>query len=200
MTEPTNEQEQTTEAQDTVTEAGNDKDYAKLEKLFRDATKREARYKEQFEALKKAQEDAATQAEKKKLEAAGQYEQLLKNAQADFDKKLSDYQNQIIKRDFRDRLRNEAKSGDEIFFDWAVDRFQGTPEDFQSFIDGLKNDAKTAKHFQEPAAASTPGHIPPAPAAARGGAQRMTLEDRLKSDDPKVKLEALKEQFQQAVR
>jgi len=183
--------EQVTETED----ADSKKDW---KKLAQDAQRREGEAKAKLKAREQAELDAAKQAEEARLAAAGEYKTIIAQKEKEFNDKLVQYQRDILRRDLRDQLRRQAVSGDEVFLDYAADRFVGTAEEIAVYIDTLKSEPKTAKYFEEPMADTRPG-IPAPAAASVKGARSIKLEDRLKSDDPKVKLEALKEQFSQAV-
>ena len=197
MTEETKQVDKQTEQATETEDTGSKKDW---EKIAKDAQRRADDAKGKLKAYEQAQADAAKDAERLRLEAAGEYKTLLAKQAAEHEAQLADMQRALVKRDYRDQLRNVAKSADEIFLDWAVDRFSGTPEDFESTIEALKADARTSKHFQEPVAPLTPGHIPPAAAAARGAnASKLSLDDRLKSTDLATKKAAISETFHKAL-
>lgn len=176
-------------------EAGSDKtkDIEKLERLWKDSTKREAKYREQYETLKRAQEEAAAASEKKKLEEAGQYEQLLKKAQAEYESKLAAYQGEILKRDVKDQLRANG-AADEVFIDWAVDRFAGPSEEIGDYIKMLKEDPKHSARFEIESSRNAIGQVAP-PSVKPGPGKNPSLDDRLKSPDKQTKKAAVSELF-----
>jgi hypothetical protein len=196
----TNETEQSTNVQATETETSTEGKTKDWEKIAKDAQRRADKFKTEFESLKQSQLDVEAAAEKKKLEAAGQYDVLLKKTQSEYETKLADFQRQILKRDVKDTIRS-AGATDDVFLEWAIDRYAGPAEEIVNYIATLKEDVKTAHYFlpKEDTQSIPIGNRPPAPASVRGS-KPQSLEDRLKSTDPEVKRAALKEQFAQAVR
>jgi len=196
MTEETKQVDKQTEQATETEDTGSKKDW---EKIAKDAQRRADEAKAKLKAREQAEIDAAKQAETARLEAAGEYKTLLAKQAAEHQAQLDKLQRDILRRDLRDQLRQQAVSGDEVFLDYAADRFAGTAEEIATYIDALKNEPKTSKYFQESVTEPRPGN--PAPAAASvKGAHSIKLEDRLKSSDPQVKLAALKEQFAMAVK
>jgi hypothetical protein len=169
------------------------------EKIGKDAQRRADEATAKLKAYEQKREDDAKAAETKRLEAIGEYKTIIANKEAEYEAKLAAMRLDNLRRDLKDRLRTEAVSSDEIFLRYAAEHFSGKEEDIAPYIDAMKTDSVTAKYFSEPVREQRPG-APPPPSAPVKGARSLTLEDRLKSDDKQVRLAALKEQFEQAVR
>lgn len=170
----------------------------KAEKLTKDAQKRAEGDKAKRLELEQKQAEAEEARRKASLEAEGNYKQALEEEKAKYKAEIERRDRELLRRDFKDRLRKSAPSGNDVFFDWAADRL---PADFdmdkiEEHIAGLKETESLAAYFAEP---TTPV-IPPTqqkgtPGVQPGGGSSLSLDARLKSDDAKVKLDALNEQL-----
>jgi len=189
MTEETQTTEQTTtDPQSEETKPGKN-----FEKLFMDARKREDSLKAKLAEIESKQEAAAKAAKLAELEKSQNIEAIKAQYAADLAAKEAEYAKTLKTLALKDEFRKNS-CNDEYFIGHHLGAYDGEPEGIAEYVKTLVEDEATSKYFGEPRAAAT--GLDPAPdvnPALRS--KQQTLEARLKSDDPKVKMDALAERL-----
>lgn len=198
MTEEIKNQEPATEetkTEGTTLSASDIRKHEFFQKVVGEKQSEIDKIKADFLALKADIANKEEEARKKKHEEAGNYQVLIEEEKAKREQAEQQYKTAILKRDLRDKLRDSGVTSS-VFLEWAEMKFQGGEDDLDKFVSTLKEDPQHESIFNPQSAANLPaGAKPPAGASPGTRTSNASLKERLSSDDPNVKLEALKEKF-----
>lgn len=146
----------------------------------------------ELDALKASIADKAKADRDAALKAQGNYEALEAELRAEIANMQAAHAAELLQRDLSLALTQEFS--DQYFVAAKVAAYEGDPTGIAEYVTALKADESNARYLvgytPEPAGATPP--VGSTPAARSTGT---SLADRLQSEDPGVKLDALKEQL-----
>lgn len=117
-----------------------------------------AEMKARLDEIERAKADAEADAQRKRLEAEGKYDEILNQIREEQKRKEEQYERELTRRDLESALRKEGMQ-DELAIEGAIARFAGSRAEVYDYATNLKT--KYDYHFKAPGMA-------PASAPAQG--------------------------------
>ena len=146
-----------------------------------------AKLKAELDAIRSSDAERAAEAERKKLEAAGEYEKIVATLRAEREAESAKYTAEITKRDLQFAL-TRAGLGNDLALAGAVASYAGG--DLAEYVESVKE-----KH---PELFVAPGMVPaahPAQGASARAVPARSLEERAKAGDLQAARELLKQRY-----
>jgi hypothetical protein len=187
------EETQTTEETTTETVAETPKPGKNFEKLFMDTRKREDALKAKLADIESTQAEAAKAAKLAELEKSQNIDAIKAQFESDLKAQSDAHNAQLKMLALKDEFRKQA-CNDEYFIGHHIGAFDGDAESISEYVKGLVENETTSKYFGAPQVTPT-GQPAPVHGDPAIRSTQQSLETRLKSEDQKVKMDALAERL-----
>lgn len=183
----TEQQEQTQEQQEQQELSNND---VKSHPLFQKLTEQLSEFQRKEQERAAAEEKAAREAELKKAEEEGKWQDIVKMREQEIENLRASYAKDMLERDLKTELVRAGFSND-VFLKGAIGSYSGDPEGVTEYVEQLKADAGNAVFLNQAQQAANSTPAPPSTPTITGtklsDAKIVAME---KSSDPAERAQA----------